>query len=120
MPGPAAGSSPDQIRTRSSSPRSWPTDVSPRALAADDRVQLALDVGDLAAQLVVAGGQVRDQEGQVLRGLGLEARPGLLGPELDHDEQPQQEGDGGEGELAPSAGASVRAPACGLGAGGRA
>ena len=64
--------------------------------------QLALQAGDLAAQLVVAVVEVRDEDRQLLRGQPGERRAARLGPQLDDDEQPEDEGHGRDGELVPS------------------
>ena len=61
--------------------------------------ELALQRGDLAPQLVVAVVEVGDEHRQVLRRQPGEGRAARLGPQLDDDEQPEQERDGGDRQL---------------------
>ena len=68
-------------------------------------------VRDLAAQLVVAVVEIRDEHRELLRRQPGEGRAARLGPKLDDDEQAQDERHGRDGQLVATAGASVSRPA---------
>ena len=69
------------------------------SLVGGQRRELALERGDLAAQLVVARVEVGDEHGQVLRRELGQRRSAGLGPELDDDEHAEQERHGGDRDL---------------------
>ena len=99
-PGPPTGSSPEYARTRWRSAWISSTETSPRDAVRGERGQLLLERRALAPELVVAGVEVRHEDGQVLGGQLGEAARTRLRPDLDDDQQPEDGRDGGDRELA--------------------
>ncbi len=87
-------------------PGQVPPELVGRRLAAARRAlevgQLALGARDLRPELVVPGVDVGHQLGQLLGGQGLQPGCGGLGPQLEDDQQPEDEGHRGDRELVPT------------------